>query len=181
MSLSAEARTIDPIAEAVRQWKRNGWSPAASGMAAVTTIVRVHQLLMARIEEALDRYDLSFARFEILRLLAFTRRGELPMGKLGSRLQVHPASVTSAVKRLEINGLVRRMTHPEDNRSTLAVITSLGRRVLGPATVALNEVFEDLGPVPADLNELVRILNGIRAEAGDQIEFHPESLEFDRA
>lgn len=170
MRLAAEAGTIDPIAEAFRQWKRNGWGPAAPGMAAVTTIVRVHQLLMARIEEALDRYDLSFARFEILRLLAFTRHGELPMGKLGSRLQVHPASVTSAVKRLEFDGLVRRMTHPEDNRSTLAVITADGRRLLAPTTAALNQVFEDLGPEPADLNELVRILNGIRAEAGDRIE-----------
>jgi DNA-binding MarR family transcriptional regulator len=92
------------------------------------------------------------------------------MGKLGSRLQVHPASVTSAVKRLEFDGLVRRVTHPKDNRSTLAVITADGRRLLVPATAALNQVFEDLGPEPADLNDLVRILNGIRAEAGDRVE-----------
>lgn len=160
---------FDPIAEAARQWRSNGWTAAAPGMAAVTTIVRVHQLLMGRIEQALAPFGLSFARFEILRLLAFTRRGQLPMGKLGIRLQVHPASVTSAVKRLENDGYVRRVSDPEDQRVTMAVILAAGRRLIGPATSAMNDVFTDLGPEANELRDLVRILNTIRAASGDPI------------
>jgi DNA-binding MarR family transcriptional regulator len=91
-------------------------------MAAVTTIVRVNQILMARIDAILRPHELTFARFEVLRLLAFTRTGGLPMGKLTERLQVHPASVTNAVDRLEVDGLVNRVPNPVDSRSTIATI-----------------------------------------------------------
>ena len=53
-------------------------------MTAVTSIMRVQQLLLARVEDALKPYGLTFAVYEALRLLAFTRRGSLPMGKLGA-------------------------------------------------------------------------------------------------
>ena len=37
-------------------------------------------------------------------LLSFSRRGALPLGKIGERLQVHATSVTPLVKRLEAPG-----------------------------------------------------------------------------
>ncbi len=61
-------------------------------------------------------------------LLFFSRRGELPVGLVGERLQVHPASVTNAVDRLESDGLVERRRNPSDGRSVLAAITVEGRR-----------------------------------------------------
>jgi DNA-binding MarR family transcriptional regulator len=149
---------MDPIGEARRQWVAHGWPDAAPGMAAVTTIFRVQQLLAARIDTALRPYNLSFARFEVLRLLSFAKRGELPMGKLGERLQVHPASVTSAVTRLEAAGYVQRIPHPANNRSTLAKIQPAGRRLLNPATRDLNTVFESLGLAPQQLDRLVELL-----------------------
>jgi DNA-binding MarR family transcriptional regulator len=135
----------DPIKEARRQWIEHGWEGAASGMAAVTTIVRVNQILMARIDSVLRPYGLTFARFEALRLLAFTRTGGLPMGKLTERLQVHPASVTNAVDRLESDGLVRRVPNPHDSRSVIATILPRGRRQLEPATRDLNDFFSTIG------------------------------------
>ena len=39
-------------------------------------------------------------------LLSFTRSGALPLGKIGERLQVHPASVTNVIHRLEKDGFV---------------------------------------------------------------------------
>lgn len=137
-------------------------------MAAVTTIVRVNQIVTSRVEEALAPVDLSFARFEILRLLGFTRTGSLPMGKIGERLQVHPASVTSAVKRLERAGLVARKVDAVDNRIVLAYITTKGRVLLAPATEAVNAVFQDLLE-EADLDRLTTDLNQIRLSAGDPV------------
>ena len=58
----------DPIAEARRQWVAHGWEDSAAGMAAVTTLTRVQQILAGRVEEALAPVGLTFARFEILRL-----------------------------------------------------------------------------------------------------------------
>src|SRR5215510_4956673 len=98
---------FDPIAEAHRQWSGR-WPEQADQMAAVTSVMRVQQLLLGEIERVLRPHGLSFASYEALRLLAFTRSGELPMGKLGERLMVHPASVTNTIDRLEQRGLVRR-------------------------------------------------------------------------
>jgi DNA-binding MarR family transcriptional regulator len=159
---------VDPIAEARRQWEVHGWEDAAAGMAAVTTIVRVNQIVTSLVEEALAPMGLTFARFEILRLLGFTRLGRLPMGKVGERLQVHPASVTSAVKRLERDGLVERTMDEADNRIVLAAITPQGREVLAPATERINEVFRGLGE-DGDLVELTSALNRLRTAAGDPV------------
>jgi len=162
--------TRDPIAEARRQWVAHGWDDAAPGMAAVTTITRVQQIVTARVEEALSPFGLSFARFEIMRLLGFTRTGRLPMGKISDRLQIHPASVTSAVKRLEREGLIRRQPDAADNRVVLASLLPEGQRVLEPATAAVNEVFESTGLVDEEIEQLIELLNPIRALAGDHTE-----------
>ncbi len=163
---------FDPIAEARRQWRVHGWDDAADGMAVTTSIVRVDQILRARIDGALRSFDLTFSRFELLVLLDFSRRGELPMGKLGDRLQVHPASITNAVDRLEAAGLVERRPHPEDGRATLASITADGRRLVHRATAAVNaEVFTDLGLDDGEQAALFDLLRRVRVAAGD---FRPD-------
>lgn len=154
---------FDPIVEAQRQWRAHGWDAAAPGMGVVTSIMRTQQLLLARADAVLGDVGLSFARFEVLTLLSFTREGRLPMGKLGARLQVHPASVTSAVDRLERQGFVRREPHPTDGRTTLAVLTDEGRAVAAEAGARLNaEVFEALDLDPDEADALVALLARLR-------------------
>jgi DNA-binding MarR family transcriptional regulator len=156
---------MDPIAEARRQWQEHGWIDAANGMATVTSIIRAQQVLLQRVEEHLAPIGLSFARFELLRLLAFTRHGELPLGKLGARLQVHPTSITSAVDRLEKQGLVERHPHPTDGRTTLAVITDAGRDVVERATKVLNdEVFAVIGLSERESDQLYKLLEKLRRD-----------------
>ena len=162
-----EPLPVDPIAEAKRQWQAHGWENAATGMSAVTSIMRAQQLMLARVESALKPFDLSFARFETLRLLAFTREGRMPMASAIARLQVHPTSVTSTVARLVRDGLVQRDPHPEDGRAALITLTPAGREVIERATLALNEVFADLGLADDDETALVRILARFRKGAGD--------------
>ena len=163
---------FDPVVEARRNWIERGWTDAADGMALVTSVMRVHQILLARVDESLSPCGLTFARYEVLMLLTFSRTGKMPLGKLGQRLQVHPASVTNVIDRLEDGGLVRREPHPTDKRTTLAAITGKGRNVAAAATQLLNaEVFNGVAdgigpPVP-----LFEALASLRHSAGD---FEPE-------
>jgi DNA-binding MarR family transcriptional regulator len=159
---------FDPILEARRQWVEHGWEGAAPGMAAITSIVRAHQIYMARVDSVLRPLSLSFARYELLMVLLFSRRGSLPLNKLGSRLQVHPTSVTNAVNRLEAQGLLRRVAHPTDGRTTLAEISPEGRAAALRATDAVNAaVFEAPGMGEGEVAELVAILGRLRQGAGD--------------
>lgn len=163
-------RTLDsdPIEEARRQWVAHGWEDAADGMAAVTSIVRAQQIVLQRIDTVLRPLDLTFARYEILTLLSFTKQGSLPMTKMGALLQVHPTSVTSAVDRLEGQGFVERLPHPTDRRAVLASITEAGRARALAATAALNgQVFEQLGITEHQVNQLRTVLRALRANAGD--------------
>ncbi len=160
----------DPIREAHRQWVRHGWDDAADGMAMVTSVVRAHQLLMERIEAVLRPRDLTFARYEVLRLLSFTRDQSLPMTRLGSLLQVHPTSVTSAVDRLVKQGFVERERGTSDRRVILATLTAAGAEVVEEATVALNgEVFEKPGLAPEEVLSLTGLLGALRASGGDHV------------
>jgi DNA-binding MarR family transcriptional regulator len=137
-------------------------------MVAVTSVMRAHQILLARVETALRPYDLSFARYELLRLLAFSRNGALPITKASDRLQVHVTSVTHAIRRLEAHGLVTRLPHPTDGRTTLVQITDLGRSTVEDATVTLNkDVFADIGISDDESQALAESIETLRRHAGD--------------
>lgn len=137
-------------------------------MAAVTSLMRVQQLLLARIEDILKPFSLTFASYEALRLLAFTRTGSMPMGKLGNRLMVHPAAVTNAIGKLEQRGLVRRSMSPSDRRVVLAAITPAGRDLVEEATAALNDgCFGMPGITSGQAAEMADALRAVRAAAGD--------------
>jgi DNA-binding MarR family transcriptional regulator len=166
--LERKSLAFDPIEEARRQWNEHGWQDAADGMAVVTSIVRADQILVSRIDATLKTFDLTFARYELLVLLDFSRRGAMPLGKIGARLQVHPASVTNAVNRLEADGLVARVPHPDDGRTTLATLTPEGRSRARKATKQLNQqVFADVGLDADEQEQLFALLLKIRRSAGD--------------
>ena len=161
----------DPIREAHRQWIRHGWHDAADGMAMVTSVVRVQQLLLERIDAVLRPLDLTVARYEVLRLLSFSSSGGMPMTRLGSLLQVHATSVTSAVDRLEKQGYVGRARRQDDRRVVVASITDAGREVVEAATVGLNrDVFERPGIEPQQVTALTALLGELRASAGDRVD-----------
>lgn len=166
--MSSTARLpFDPIARARDTWRARGWD-APDAMAAVTSITRVHQVLMRRIEATLRPLDLTFARYEVLVLLTFSRTGSLPLGKVGERLQVSPASVTNAIDRLEASGFVAREPHPTDGRATLAGITPAGREVVEHATAVLtDDRFGAHGLDDDDARQLFELLVKFRGQAGD--------------
>jgi DNA-binding MarR family transcriptional regulator len=160
--------SIDPLAEAKRQWLAHGWEDAADGMAVVTSVMRAQQLLLARVDAALRPFGVTFARYEVLRLLAFSRSGTLPLSSVVARLQVHATSVTSTAERLVRDGMVLREPHPHDGRAALLTLTDTGRDLVERATRALNtEVFASPGLSPEDAATLVGVVARLRKNAGD--------------
>ncbi|MEU4195745.1 MarR family transcriptional regulator [Kribbella sp. NPDC026611] len=160
------ALPFDPIDEASRQWGRR-WG-AVEQMRAVTSLMRAQQIVINELDELLRKHGLTFARYEALVLLTFSRRGSLPLGKMGERLQVHPTSVTSIVRRLEAAGLVTRTPHPDDGRAILCEITEEGRDLVERATTDLVTHDFALGGLNDEqLKMLWSVLEPLRHNAGD--------------
>jgi DNA-binding MarR family transcriptional regulator len=148
-------------------------------MAVVTSVMRAQQLLLARVDAALKPFSLSFARYEVLRLLAFSRAGRLPLSSAVARLQVHATTVTSTADRLVRDGLIVREPHPHDGRASMLALTDAGRELVERATEALNaDVFANPGVAGDDAAELVAIVARLRRDAGDFTDPrpHPEPL-----
>jgi DNA-binding MarR family transcriptional regulator len=137
-------------------------------MAVVTSIMRLQQVFLSRADATLRPLELTFARYEVLMLLSFSKLAHLPLGTIGERLQVNAASVTNAVNRLEAQGLVERRPNPQDGRGTLAALTEPGRHLARRATELMNErVFTDVGLDGPELQTLFGALSQLRQAAGD--------------
>jgi DNA-binding MarR family transcriptional regulator len=164
--MSRPSLPFDPIEEGSRLWGQH-WGDTPR-MRAVTSLMRVHQLVLTELDERLRPLGLTFARYEVLVLLTFSRRGALPLGKIGERLQVHATSVTPLVKRLEAAELIRRSPHPEDGRAVLASITPAGRELVERATAVILDAQFALGALgEEDCDTLTDLLTGLRRAAGD--------------
>lgn len=157
---------FDPIARAAENWaERIGPS---STMAAVTSVMRVQQILQSEVDTALRPHNLTFARYEALVLLTFSSRGSLPMRVMGDRLQLHPTSVTNIVDRLEQDGLVRRLPHPTDRRTTLVETTEEGQDRMKQATEAVTDMDFGLhGLSREETEQLTALLGKVRHASGD--------------
>jgi DNA-binding MarR family transcriptional regulator len=157
---------FDPIERAGDIWEAK-FGPAAA-MRVATSVMRAQQLLLARYDEILKPHDLTFARYEALVLLHFSRAGELPLSMIGQRLMVHPTSVTNTVDRLVAQGFVERRPNPQDGRGVLAQLTAAGRRTVKRATEDL--MADGFGLEMYEASELEQIftqLRALRVAAGD--------------
>lgn len=161
---------LDPIAEAVRQWSIHEFG-GLEHMEATTALMRIQQLIVKRIDGALQQHRLTFAQYEALLLLHFSREGSLPLGRMGQRLMVHPATVTTTVDLLEEKGFVRREKAARDRRQVLAVITPEGRAVAAKATESVVAIrYGLLEMTTLEAKRIAKSVRDFRMRIGDFVE-----------
>ena len=166
--MAFEVAPFDVVEASRRVWLER-WDPeAASGMAVYTAILRSYQLLNHQVNDVMKSHDLTFARYEVLAWLATDPESALTLSWISKTLRIPPPTVTDIVDRLEDDKLVRRVPHPSDARTTLAVITSRGRRVATDATRDLNStVYGQIGLSERQRNQLVELLTQLRANGNE--------------
>lgn len=133
---------------------------------AAAALIRAAGVATGHIDRILRPFELTFARYEVLLLLSWTRSGAMPLGRMRDRLMIHQAAVTNLVDRLESDGLVRRVPHPRDRRTTLAQITSKGRKVVRPATREIGERLS-LGIDDDAAEKIFTLVQRLRKAAGE--------------
>ncbi|HVN51212.1 MAG TPA: MarR family transcriptional regulator [Acidimicrobiales bacterium] len=159
---------FDVVEGSRRVWRARWGAEAASGVAVFTSILRSYQLLVDQVNEVMRTHDLTFARYEVLAWLATDPDSSLTLSWISTTLRIPPATVTNLVDRLEADKLVRRVPHPSDARTTLAVITPRGRSVVDGATRDLNErVYSRVGLSFDQREQLVALLTELRAHGNE--------------
>jgi DNA-binding MarR family transcriptional regulator len=90
----------------------------------------------AQLEAALEGAGMSLAKVTVLRHLV--QAGEaLPLSQLAERSACVRSNMTQLIDRLEADGLVRRVSDPNDRRSVRATLTRAGQRRHDQATTLL--------------------------------------------
>ena len=153
----------DPILRAQENWHEAGWDAGPHFLASLSIVTVAHDIRAAD-APLLEPHGLTHTRHELLAVLYFSRRGEMPISALSRVLLLHLTSVTSTLDALERLGYVERVPHPEDRRTTLARITPLGRKVMRRTCADLASARHGIGVLTDDeAMQLFRLLAKVRA------------------
>jgi DNA-binding MarR family transcriptional regulator len=132
--------------------------PTGPEVDAWVQLVRAYQLIMRRLEQALDAHGLSLPQFEVLAHLHFD--GAITQNELAQRLLVTKGNVCGLIDRMESAGLVGRTTDPADRRANRLRLTPAGTALLSAALLPhLTLVKEMMGRLKtAEVNTLHDLL-----------------------
>jgi DNA-binding MarR family transcriptional regulator len=86
-----------------------------------------------------DAHHLTLNDVRLLDILDKSATGSSRMGDLADGLMSLPSRVTRQIRRLELQGLVRRTASPDDGRGVLATITDDGRAAVREAMSTYGE------------------------------------------
>jgi DNA-binding MarR family transcriptional regulator len=94
------------------------------------SLVRVAEDFKKRSSAIFKNYGLTFAQYNVLRVLSSSAEGSNTVSNVGKIMLVTGANMTGLAKRLEREGFLIRKRHPKDERVTLLEITPKGRQAL---------------------------------------------------
>jgi DNA-binding MarR family transcriptional regulator len=97
-------------------------------------LLRAHALLVKRLDAELDAaHELSLTSYEVLLHLAKSEGGKMRMCEVAESVLLSRSGLTRLVDRLERDGLVERVSCPDDARGAFAHVTDAGREKLRSA------------------------------------------------
>ena len=116
-----------------------------------------------RVEAALNRADLSLAKFGVLSELV-RADDSLTLSELAARCSCVRSNMTQLIDRLEADGLVRRLDDPADRRTVRAALTSAGRMQQAAGDREMKSVLRELAALVgsgdrAHLNRILEVLS----------------------
>jgi DNA-binding MarR family transcriptional regulator len=144
-----------------------GAPPAAESEAdrsLLSLILDVADQLQARLENELQRSGLSSAKASTLNFLR-EAKDPLSLGELAAENACVRSNITQLVDRLENDGLVRRVSDPDDRRVRRAALTSEGRKACKDACAAISHQEKSVAAAlsPEEAATLARLLRRLVA------------------
>lgn len=143
--------------------------------------------LNATIRRELDHHlqveqGISLRSYGLLMSIFSSPARRLRMSDLASRQMVSPSNITRLVQRLEVAGLVRRITDTKDARGSFAELTSIGVARLEAAQLTYHETVRErfLSRLsPAHVAALIEILEEAHPGLATSEVWDPQGADWD--
>lgn len=131
---------------------------------AYLAVVRTAEDLQRGFTELLKTSDLSFAQYNVLRILRGAGADGLTCGGVSERLVQHDPDVTRLLDRLEKRALIERHRDQKDRRVVRTAITEAGLALLAELDEPVDAVHEkQMGHLSESrLKELIALLEEVR-------------------
>jgi DNA-binding MarR family transcriptional regulator len=134
-----------------------------SGEAGMLGLLEVARVVQERVEAALDSVGLSGPKYMTLEQLV--RAGEpMSLSALADCRKCVRSNITQLIDRLEADGLVERVSDPEDRRAVRAAVTPQGEERFAAGTEAIRGVQAELASrvSASDRKNFLRVLSVFR-------------------
>ncbi len=138
-------------------------SPAEEALVA---LMRTSALVRRAIAQRVERYGISAAQYNVLRILRGAGEEGLPTLAVRARLIEEAPGITRLIDKLEVSGHVRRVRSGHDRRMVHCGITDKGLALLTAMDTLVRETTELVSegiPDPADQQRLIDLLARLRA------------------
>jgi MarR family transcriptional regulator, 2-MHQ and catechol-resistance regulon repressor len=141
----------------------------SSGMHLWLVLMKAYRTLERQARRSIEPWGLCSSDFAILELLL--HRGQQAVNAIGRRVDLTSGAITSAVDRLEAQGLVVRTADAEDRRTRFVSLTPKGaeriREVLGVHKRAMEGVTRLL--TTAERETLISLIKKLGRAAEEQL------------
>lgn len=118
----------DLVGRGIAQWRNERPDIDSSGKAVVGRLLRLEEVILRNINEALAPHGIKYQAYAVLATLRVAGAPyRLTPSRLQSTLLFSSGGLSNLLKRLEHDGLVRRNGNPQDGRGVLVSLTAKGR------------------------------------------------------
>ncbi len=149
---------------------------ASSADEAVVTLLATADRVRTAMTRVVEARGITLQQYNVLRILRGAGAEGLPTLDIAARMIEHSPGVTRLLDRLEARKLVRRVRCPGDRRQVLCHATGAAERLLESLSVPLADAGRlTLAPLdPSRTEELIRLLDAVRASAASMVETSQE-------
>lgn len=166
----------DLVSATCDEFRRRG-GVAHRQFAVLLEVGRIDRLVQALAQPHLAPFGLTYAGWQTLMALAYSKHRALPMTKLANRVGAHPTTLTRTIDRLVRLGYVQRVRKAADRRVTVIEILPDGEKARDAVLQARDAAQFDLDGVPeSHLGDLVDLLREVRVTLNAHVEATGQEL-----
>jgi DNA-binding MarR family transcriptional regulator len=118
---------LDRVGRGMESWKRERPDIDCSGKAVVGRILHLHDIILRAVDRTLAQHGLKYPTYAVLATIRVSGHPyRMSPGELLSTLLLSSGGLSNLLRRMEKDGLVRRMADKRDGRGVIVELTEAG-------------------------------------------------------